>query len=154
MTITVKEVQGDFFSNNAELIIHGCNDMGVMGAGIAVPIKQQYPLNFVAYEQECKDGIELGKVVFNNEDGGPVIANAITQHLGKLTENGLPISYAAIETCFERVKEYCMANDIKTVALPRIGAGLGGGNWDLILGILKKVFVNQEFDIDVVVYYL
>ena len=154
MSNEIKEIQGDFFTNDAQMIVHGTNIRGVFGAGIAVPIKKKYPLNFKAYEFACIEGVDLGEVIFNDEDDGTIIANALTQDLGKLTEDGLPISYKAIRDCMRNVLSHAIDNNITTIAMPRIGAGLGGGDWDKIKTIIDEVFDEVDGGIELIIYYL
>ena len=43
--MSVEHVKGNIldFPNNSNVIAHGCNTLGVMGAGLAVKIKDEYP---------------------------------------------------------------------------------------------------------------
>ncbi|ESQ88967.1 hypothetical protein ABAC460_14395 [Asticcacaulis sp. AC460] len=40
---------GDLLEAPERVICHGCNAQGVMGSGIAVPIRNRYPMVFKAY---------------------------------------------------------------------------------------------------------
>ena len=48
--------QGDLLFCNVEAIVNTVNCVGVMGRGIALQFKKQYPENFKHYEAACKRG--------------------------------------------------------------------------------------------------
>lgn len=57
--------------------------------------------------------------------------------------------YSAIRECMEKVKRFAKMKHL-TVAMPKIGAGLAGGDWKIIEKILEEVFTDH----DVTVYTL
>lgn len=106
---------------------------GVMGSGIAKQIKEVYPMAFEQYKKKfIQDGfLELGDIQVVGA-GNRIIINAMTQ---QNFEQGIrQVSYDAIVQCFEKM------NDLgyDTIAMPMIGAGLGGGDWDIIETIINK----------------
>jgi O-acetyl-ADP-ribose deacetylase (regulator of RNase III) len=56
----------------------------------------------------------------------------------------------AIRTCMEKGKEVCKRYVSWNIAAPKLGAGLAGGDWNVIEKILNEVFS----DYDITVYYL
>ena len=47
----------------------------------------------------------------------------------------VPISIASI---FSKLNDYCVVNGETHIALPQIGAGLGGGSWEVISAIIES----------------
>jgi O-acetyl-ADP-ribose deacetylase (regulator of RNase III) len=154
----VNMVKGDVFSSNAHIIAHGCNCKGGFGSGVALAVAKRYPQVRNAYIRKFQtEGWRLGDVQFapiydhrsiHKLPTTLVIANCATQ------KNYLPrgmchADYDAIRTCMIAVKEYAKARKW-TIALPKIGAGLAGGDWRTIKKILDEVFA----DYDCSVYYL
>ncbi len=132
-------VIGDLLESPYRLILHGCNAQGVMGSGIAKQIRKKYPQAFeeyyAAYE---KDMLWLGDVIFADcED--KIIANGITQQYygrgGKCF-----VSYEAINNVMEDTYDYALKHGLEYVAMPLIGAGLGGGSWKKISSIIEDKF--------------
>jgi len=123
-------------------IVHGCNAQGVMGSGVALAVKNMYPAAFEDYRGIFEDeGLELGWAYPFMPDTEPlVIWNAITQEgFGQPTRN---CSYDAIQTCFQQINE-AVANTAdlgipQEIHIPAIGAGLGGGNWEIIREIIEQ----------------
>ena len=56
-------------------------------------------------------------------------------------------NYASIAACFKKLSE----QGIKEVAIPRIGCGLAGGDWEVVKQIINDATLD---DLDVYVYYL
>lgn len=129
-----------------DVIAHGCNCLGIMGAGIAAQIANKYPV-------VAKKDKEHSNSIFRKEDmlgtnltvfyQKPVIVNCYTQLLP-----GKQFDYAAFEVCMKKLKvafrpEY-------NIGIPQIGCGIAGGNWQIVLRILEEIFTDR--DITVVIY--
>lgn len=143
----ILEIKGDLFSTPDKLIVHGCNNRGVMGSGVAAVIKKLYPIAFETYKNSIKD---LGTVSYSREKN-KIIANAITQN-GYGFDGKRYVSYAAVKSCMRNIRVYAEDHNIDSISMPRIGAGLGGGDWETILQIIENEFSKTE--IKVTIYYL
>jgi len=125
-------------SGEFDVIVHGCNCFCNMGAGIAKEIKRRYP---IAYEFDCStrkgDRSKLGAYTWGKvtSPGGQsfIIVNAYTQYA---YGRGMNVDYDAIRSVFSLLKTYY---GTLRIGYPLIGAGLGGGDWKVISGI-----INQE----------
>lgn len=145
----IKFVKGDLFDSKADILAHGVNCKGAFGSGVARTMAIKYPKARHYYlEKYDEEGWELGDVQFVNVVGGKVIANCATQD-GFLPRDVCHADYEAIRSCMLQVKAFAKPN-YRTIAIPKIGAGLAGGSWDIIEKILKEVFD----DYDITVYYL
>jgi O-acetyl-ADP-ribose deacetylase (regulator of RNase III) len=145
-SITQQISFGDILSVDRGIIVHGCNAKGVMGSGVALAIRRKYPEAFRVYREIFEeDGLELGTVCFVDVGKDLVIANAITQENYNNQRNGpaCMVDYAAIKSCFQEV-----ANEAKYLGLPvhypMIGAGLGGGDWNIIQEIIEETLYSVE----------
>jgi O-acetyl-ADP-ribose deacetylase (regulator of RNase III) len=145
----INYVKGDLFSTDADIIAHGCNCRGGYGSGVAGIMAKKFPKARQYYlDKHQEDGWELGDVQFVKVYGERYIANCATQD-EYYPRNKCHADYDAIRICMMRVKDFAIANNMK-IAIPKIGAGLAGGDWNVIEQILKEVFS----DYDVTVYYL
>lgn len=141
--------KGNLFDTDILHIVHGCNAQGVMGSGVAKIVKEQY---FDAYkfyaEQYDEHGLKLGDVQFVPANG-KVIVNAITQdNFGRTGEKF--VDYEAVANCMKSINKLLKLNGESHVAMPQIGAGLGGGDWTVIAAIIE----SEMTDIQPVVYTL
>lgn len=124
-------------------VVHGCNSMGVMGSGIALGVKQTYPLAYEGYHTtflKNDNFLQLGSNIPVRVSPDLYIHNAITQSLyGR--DGKRYVSYDAIADSLTEVNQFIMECDEveKTLSFPKIGCGLGGGNWDIVLPIIVAV---------------
>lgn len=148
----IKYVNGDLFRAKEEILIHGCNCFNTMGAGVARMVKTYYPeAAIVDLETEYGSKEKLGS--YTCTDAIPhyyrgqsiVIVNAYTQY--SLGGNRVNVDYDAVRKVMEEIKE-----DFKgyTKCMPKIGAGLAGGDWNKIERIINEVIGSEE----IVVYYI
>jgi len=142
-------VYGDVLDSTENIIVHQVNHMGVMGSGLAKKIKEKYPLVFARYANVCKTSdwrkIYLGGVTdfveYARMDGVPYyIANLFGQ---KTYGTGLQTDYAYLERGLQTVASFASRNSL-SVAIPfGLGCGLGGGDWNIVSGLIEKYFTNK-----------
>lgn len=147
MNIIMK--QGDLFETEIKLIVHGCNDRGVMGSGVAAIIREKYPEAYNGYvEYHEKHGLKGADCILIPSNG-KLIVNMVTQNFfGR--DGKRYAKYDWIADGFYTLNSYCKRGNIKQVAMPMIGAGLGGGDWNVI----KSIIESECTDVQPVVYYL
>lgn len=146
----IKYVQGDLFDASEQVIAHGCNCSGGFGSGVAGIIARKYPGVRNAYMDKFHDsGWKLGEIqpVFSIT-ADKYIVNCATQQ-AYLPRGVCHADYEAIATAMLSVKEFAQQKGL-SIAIPKIGAGLAGGDWNIIENILETVFS----DYDITVYYL
>lgn len=145
----IKYIQGDLFGTLSDIIAHGCNCRGVMGSGVAYIVRTKYPKAYEAYlDKYDEEGWKLGEVQFVPVVGGQIIANCATQK-DFMPRTIRHANYPAIVHAMTTVKEYAKERGL-SIAIPRIGAGLAGGEWSVIEKDLEAIFS----DYDITVYYL
>lgn len=141
--------QGDLMAASEEIIAHGVNCRGVMGSGVAKLIRDKYPKAYNLYmDKDYEDGWQLGDLQTVLQNDGKWIANCATQN-GFLPRGMCHADYDAIKAVMEKLKVFAKDKGLK-IAIPKIGAGLAGGDWVTIESILNDVFT----DYDVTVYHL
>jgi O-acetyl-ADP-ribose deacetylase (regulator of RNase III) len=120
--MTIEYRVGDLFEPDLDVdaIGHGVNCRGVMGAGIAKLFKQNYFDMYWQYAMRCKAGLLWPGEVFTWFGGDKVIFNIASQDLP-----GANAQIGWLSEGLSRVSDLAIANDW-TVALPWIGAGIGG----------------------------
>jgi len=130
-----------------DVIIHGCNCFRTMGKGIANTIKSVFPEAYeVDRETELGDASKLGFftcATVKKSKGYITIVNAYTQYQynSRYGMNKQQVDYQAVEDVFKRIKE---AFSGYRIGYPMIGAGLAGGNWDIISKIINKELKGED----------
>ncbi len=127
--------KGDLFNEaGISAFAHGCDCAGGMSAGVAVAFKKRWPRMFDEYAVRCQDGrFKLGDVFVWNEGKETVYNLAIQEHWKTKAK------YPALVTALEKMLPLAEAAGIETIALPRIGAGLGGLDFPRVKRILTDL---------------
>ena len=138
-------IAGDF-----DVIIHGCNCQNTMGAGIAKSIKQQFPAAYaadLATEKGSRDKLSTYSSATVDCDGHELtIVNAYTQFHWrspgtKRGDRGFNADYDAIRSVFAAIKSDFAG---KRIGYPLIGAGLAGGDWNVISEIITEELAEEN----------
>lgn len=134
---TMKGDLVEFFKKGEfDAIAHGCNCFHTMGAGIAKQIAKEFPraLDVDQNTTGYGDFKKLGGYSSVITEFG-TIYNAYTQlYPGREDEDRL---YVAIQDAFTWINKD-NGNGL-VLGIPKIGAGLAGGNWGTIEGIIDRV---------------
>ena len=141
----MKEIDGDLvelaLQGRFDIIIHGCNCFCTMGAGIARQIKETFPDAYEA-DKETKYGDRMKLGTFSTGVGrnNLLILNAYTQFMYGGT---CDVDYDAVKKVFHTVFRFYAKKNL-TFGIPRIGAGLAGGTWDIIKSIIEKEMKDED----------
>lgn len=113
------------------MVVHICNNYGGWSAGFVLAVTKAFPQAEFAYRQGSK---RLGTVGYVPIGNGITICNMIAQTT--------KVDYAALETCLNRIAERIkMVDRGMTVHMPRIGCGLGGGDWSEVEPIIERTLI-------------
>jgi len=141
--------QGNLFDAQVEAVVNTVNTVGVMGKGIALMFKERFPKNMVEYARACKAReVKTGKM-FITETGelmGPqwIINFPTKQHWRA------PSKIEWIVEGLQDLKRFLLDNDVKSIAIPPLGAGNGKLNWEGVkLEIEKALF---DLDVEIIVF--
>ena len=156
----ILEIQGDLLETDSKLIAHGCNAQGVMGSGVAEALATRFKGLKSAYRSHCDlmwgagqaPSDLLGSVYIVSIDD-KLIANCFTQQNYGSGGHQVYVNYDAIHQCVGTLVLEMAALGLKEIAIPRIGCGLAGGNWERVKKIFE-VYFNETSDLTLKVYSL
>lgn len=143
-------VQGNLLDAKVEALVNTVNTVGVMGKGIALMFKEAFPANFRAYEDACKRrGVEVGHmfVTENRTFEGPrwIINFPTKKHWRQ------PSKLKWIVEGLQDLKRVIQEHNIRSIALPPLGAGNGGLNWSEVRVEVQRILGDLQ-DVEIVVY--
>lgn len=119
--------KGNLLDVTEGIILHGCNAQGVMGSGAALAVKLAYP---GAYQEYLDGSMSLGSISRYWANDDLMIINGITQeYYGR--DGKQYVNYKAICDVFTQAVSMGRLY-VFTLNFPKIGAGLGGGDWGII----------------------
>ena len=138
----IRYVTGDLLQAPEQYLLQGCNAKGVMGSGVAKLIRNKWSKAYddyrVAYDSY---GLPLGSIVPSKQPDGKIILNAITQETYGRTD--VHVSYWAVANVMHQLNRWA-DKELKDVAMPAVGAGLGGGDWNVIEAIIENEAKNFQ----------
>jgi O-acetyl-ADP-ribose deacetylase (regulator of RNase III) len=146
----IRFVKGNLFASNAEAIVNTVNCVGVMGRGIALQFKNQYPENFKAYEAACKHGEVVPGKIFVFERNCLIGPKYIINFPTKRHWRGAS-RMEDIEIGLADLKNTIIANEIDSIAIPPLGSGLGGLDWNAVRTRINAALIGLE-GVDIEIY--
>jgi O-acetyl-ADP-ribose deacetylase (regulator of RNase III) len=141
---------------NGEVIAigHQANCFNTMNSGVAKAIRLRLPCAWEADQLTVKgDHEKLGTISvgqLRDDEGVPtgVVYNLYGQYNYGYDAKGYT-NYAALANALAAMRDDLLTGrDLWNVGFPKIGAGLGGGDWDTIAGIIGEVF-DERFNITI-----
>lgn len=153
----IKFVKGNAVSalidGDIDVLLHVCNNKGVMGSGIALEIKNRVPDAFSSYKQFMHP---LGTVsVGVHEFGDEMFTHYRGKVFNMIAQDGYGsgkrfLNYGALADCLKAVASHRSYSGDK-IGLPyKMGADRAGGDWEIVLEMVTY-FLK---DFDVVIYEL
>ena len=119
---------GDILVEDVEALVNTVNCVGIMGRGVALQFKKAWPDNFNAYAAACRRGeVQPGRMfVFETDQLTPprYIINFPTKRHWR-GKSRIEDIEAGLEDLLEEIRK----RGIISIALPPLGAGLGGLDW-------------------------
>lgn len=142
--------QGNLLEANVDALVNTVNTVGVMGKGVALMFKERFPANMAAYAKACEAGeVQTGKM-FVTESGelmGPrwIVNFPTKQHWRTKSQMSWIIDGLA------DLRRFIEQNHIHSIALPPLGAGNGGLDWEKVKPCIEQALGNIE-NVKIVVY--
>lgn len=139
-------LKGNILESKAMALVNTVNLEGIMGKGIALQFKKQFPNNYKLYKKACEEGaIGVGKLFITKEQtvfGLKLIINFPTK-----TDWRKPAEYLYIEKGLDDLIRAIGDYQIDSIAIPPLGAGNGGLNWERVKDIIERKLTPLSIDI-------
>lgn len=139
----IKFTRGDILEAQAEALVNTVNCVGVMGRGIALQFKHAFPDNFKAYAAACRrEEVQPGRM-FVFDTGKLTLPRYVFNFPTKRHWRGksrIEDIRAGLVTLAEEVRE----RGIRSIAVPPLGAGLGGLDWPVVRALIDEHLSGLE----------
>lgn len=142
----IKIERGNLFYSKATHYVNAVNCVGVMGGGIAKDFKERFPNMFQDYRRACrKETLIPGTLhtYFDIDEKKKLDDNAAKNIINFPTKNDWrnPSEMQYVIDGIVALKELIKENNIESIAMPLLGAGLGGlKDSDII-----ELFMEDDF---------
>lgn len=156
--LTGNDVREPIEPDCKNLIVHCCNDLGLMGAGVAKALFDKWPNVRSEYLRYFEKGTKnkLGDTQSIKVESNTYVVNLIGQHGIHEDENGdPPVRYWAISKGFKTLsKKIIDYNDSSkknvVVNIPYLmGCDLAGGKWEEIEYLINEHFIGNNIEVHV-----
>lgn len=136
---TIKD--GDIFASECDALVNPVNCVGYSGA-LAGVFAKRYPEMAKFYEDACDDGLmQLGlPLIWDSPDAElPDIVLLATMQVPDS-----PGDLDAITDALEELPELCAEWGIASIAIPALGCGVGGLDFDTIVAATEAAFADED----------
>ena len=146
----IKFTKGNILKADVDALVNTVNTVGIMGKGIALAFKKAFPLNFTLYKKKCDNNeFSVGSIFLTNT--GQLTPKFIINFPTKKHWKGRS-KIEFIESGMKELVKTVNINQIKSVAIPPLGCGNGGLDWNVVKPIILRELNNIEKDIEVIIY--
>ncbi|MFY8187159.1 MAG: type II toxin-antitoxin system antitoxin DNA ADP-ribosyl glycohydrolase DarG [Flavobacterium sp.] len=138
---------GNILESEAEAFINTVNTDGIMGKGIALQFKNAFPLNFKIYQEACKnESLKVGNLLLV-EDTGLISGKKTIINFPTKTTWRKPSEYQYINDGLDELIRVIDEKNIKSVAIPPLGSGNGGLDWNIVKKMIEERLSHLTADI-------
>jgi O-acetyl-ADP-ribose deacetylase (regulator of RNase III)/uncharacterized protein YwgA len=138
---------GNILESPADSLINTVNCEGFMGKGLAYQFKNMFPETNKSYIKSCKNHeLHPGKLHTHFENG-KLIINFPTKDKWR-EKSRLEFIIDGMKALIRLIKE----KNIKSIAIPPLGSGNGGLNWEEVKDIIVKDISSLSENVDIYIY--
>jgi O-acetyl-ADP-ribose deacetylase (regulator of RNase III) len=143
----IQYVTGNILESSAQALINTVNTLGVMGKGIALQFKKAFPNNYRAYADACKkEEVVIGKL-FVTKDQNLALGEKIIINFPTKKDWRKPSEYSFIDSGLTDLIKVIEEYQIKSIAIPPLGAGNGGLEWEKVKQIIEEKLSASNIEI-------
>jgi O-acetyl-ADP-ribose deacetylase (regulator of RNase III) len=144
----IRYKQGNLLASDAQALVNTVNTVGVMGKGIALMFKQRFPLNFQLYAAACKARqVQTGRMFVTEvgelDEPRWVVNFPTKQHWRD------PSQMAWVVEGLQDLRRFLVDESVQSVAIPPLGAGLGGLFWPAVQEQIEQALADLPLDVQV-----
>jgi O-acetyl-ADP-ribose deacetylase (regulator of RNase III) len=143
-------MSGDLFASKATVLVNPVNCVGVSGAGLAKLFAKRFPSAQREYERYCNEGRLKPGVLFVqpplplDRSGGKTVIYFPTKRHWKESSNIRDLSMGLAE-----LRREIVSSEYRHVAVPALGCGLGGLDWDEVRPIMETYLKGLRARVDI-----
>ena len=139
--------KGNLMTSSAGALVNTVNTVGVMGKGIALQFKEEFPKNFLTYKEACSSGdLTPGKLLITRELNSNGEEKIIINFPTKLHWRN-PSKYEYITEGLKVLPTVISEHNIKSIAIPPLGCGNGGLDWNIVKEMIEYALKDVECEI-------
>jgi O-acetyl-ADP-ribose deacetylase (regulator of RNase III) len=135
----------DLFASRADAIVDPVNCVGVAGVGIAKAVRERFPTAHAVYAAACAaKRVAVGAVLTAREPKGPLVIFVPTK-VRPAERSTIDI----VEQGLIALRAVILAQHIPSVAMPALGCGAGGLDWEEVRPRIEAILGSLPVPIEV-----
>lgn len=142
-------LKGNLLESRAEALVNTVNTVGVMGKGIALQFREAFPVNFKEYQKACKAGLLQPGKLLPVKDHNAFLGEKLIVNFPTKTHWRKPSQYQYIEDGLKELALLIKEKGIKSIALPPLGCGNGGLDWQRVKSLIEANLAGLDAEIQV-----
>lgn len=147
--------KGNIFDYSVDAIVNTVNTQGVMGKGLALAFKNKYPSMFIEYQYRCsKSLVKIGKmdvhVLRNYSNADTLVQPHLIINFPTKDHWKDPSKIEYVKSGITDLKKIIKECGITSIAIPPLGAGLGGLNVSDVRTLLESNFSNLDYECKII----
>lgn len=146
----VYEATGSIFESRADVLVNPCNTVGAMGRGLALEFTRKFPYMLKEYQKACRIGqCDIGVLHIYKAPLSKWTKYVVNFPTKKHWKNPSEMEY--ITEGLSALTDFVEDFGIKSIAIPAIGCGLGGLDWNKVGPMVEIAFINMT-GVDAYIY--
>ena len=131
--------RGDVLNADVEALVNTVNCVGIMGRGMALQFRKAFPENYAVYKAACdKKQVRPGKMLvfeLSRTENPRFIVNFPTKRHWR-SDSKMEDIESGLRALVTEIKNRA----IKSIAIPPLGCGLGGLDWEEVRPLIERAF--------------
>ena len=144
--------KGNILQDPAQALINPVNCVGVMGKGLALQFKQAYPANYRMYAALCRTKALKPGTMYTWQNPDPSAPTRFIINFPTKDHWRHPSRTEYIHRGLHALVNEIKNNNITSIAIPPLGAGLGGLSWEQILPLIEA-HMDTVPEVSVTIYH-
>lgn len=144
----IRHVYSDIFQSRRQTLVNPVNCVGVMGGGLALQFKRRFPRMDLLYQEACSENLlRMGRPWLWTPESGQQVLCFPTKHHWKDDS-----TIAGVTFGLEWLEANAKGLGITSLAVPRLGCGLGGLRWEDVRPIMDHSLSKLGIPVDIHVH--
>lgn len=134
----IELTKGNLLASSDGVLVNTVNTVGVMGKGIALQFKDEFPHNYAVYVETCRKGELYPGTLLTVKDrsiryGEKVIVNFPTKVHWRNSSK-----YEYIQKGLVALRDLIITNKVESISIPPLGCGNGGLDWSKVKPMIME----------------
>jgi len=141
----IEYVTGNILEDTeAKCLVNPVNCVGVMGKGLALAFKKQFPSMFIFYKNICDTGhLKPGRCVVWKNFQSPQSILLFPTKSDWRRPSEIPDIEAGLKHFVSLIGTDILNSEINPIAFPKLGCGLGGLDWEYEIKPLMEEYLSN-----------